>query len=516
MLCQAVPMSVPVLPIVVEPELAEPIPAETQDDILLKLADVLVNKKGLLLGTVESMAQKFGVSETTISRTLAALGELVVRSEHATLKGALQYVELMTKSGSIRPRVFCQHVKYDETQLHIRASYPGHDLVDMIGKVHVIQQQWTALLEYTPGWGEPSLLQISGSFSPVIRVTENNTGETIGALLFDVTVMPKEVAVFERKVRAVETDEHGSNLKAEQLIRDRSWEYLHTLCGAHKIHGIASKMWLQFADLHKGVVKTLKVLRSPGGMSKLMDAMNHCIDNVEISSACLSQSAIEYRDRVIQAFGPTLQEKPRSARKVDIYARCLFNGDWQRPALQHRCSNCCRNRAETISKMKSHLPKLMRCLTIKHLLNGANWRQWHSALYPLGFFSLMHSLFPRAFLDAFPLEGSGARDAGEAAIPDEGLANDFRAMAEPIQGETAQDTRAAVEWWQREDAVEQLAILRFTTVPQTVLMGQLLQSMALTWDLHQMARAVVAPRAGVPKQEAIHFGSVISQHTCAP
>ena len=281
---------------------------DRSEALLQELSKVLVKQKGLLHGSMQMLADRLETSAATAGRLLQVLGEISAQQQENTLKGVLRYIELRAKTGSLNARLFCQHVKHDETQLYLKANYAGHHSEDMLAKVHVIQMEWAAHLEITDTRSEPPVpLVLSGAYFPLLRITENTRAETMAALLRQTTSLPAEAAVFARRVRMLETDECGSNLKAEQMIRDESSAYLHTLCAAHKIHSVSAKAWVQFPDLHKGIVKTLRALRAPGHLQRFMLSLTRLVEEVEITSACLSQSAMEYRSKAIEAFSQTSQ-----------------------------------------------------------------------------------------------------------------------------------------------------------------------------------------------------------------
>ena len=224
------------------------------------------------------------------------------------------------------------------------------------------------------------------------------------------------------------------------------------------------------------------------------------VEEVDISHACLSESAVRYRERTLLAFSPSFQEKPRSARTIQFLVATLFNGDWRRERVQHTCVGCCQNRQEAVLKMKAAVSKLWKALTLKQIMNDANWKQWHTSLYPIGFFTLLHNVFSRAFAETFRPQTTLGDHEVEGLEWDLGhQGNDLSAnSARVVQGDGSKDTKVAVEWWQRRDAKEQLVILRCCLSPQTQLMDKVLRNTDAGWDLRRLVLAAGLHLVGSP------------------
>ena len=138
-----------------------------------------------------------------------------------------------------------------------------------------------------------------------------------------------------------------------------------------------------------------------------------------------------------------------------------------------------------MEKMKAVLPKVWHALMMKHLLNDANWKQWHTALFPIGLLTMMNNLFPRAFLQTFSAEATGVN----VDVDREGAAA-MESNDRSTQGEVAKEVKIAVEFWKRKDSLEQLVVFRIATLPQTVLMAEVLRNSEGAWDLDQMVRVL--------------------------
>ena len=205
--------------------------------LLRKLANSMERGRGILHGTIRRIAEDMQISSQTVTRLFQCLAELARQQQEGALTGFLRYVELMAQGGHLTPRLFCQHIKHDETQLPCRANYPGSDTEVMLAKTHVIQREWLAVLDVEPRAGakeDQRPLLVCGALSPIIQITQNIKAETLCELLKKVTALPSEVQVFAQRVRVLETDECGSNLKAEQMLRSPDVQYLHSICAAHK------------------------------------------------------------------------------------------------------------------------------------------------------------------------------------------------------------------------------------------------------------------------------------------
>eukprot|EP00971_Amphidinium_carterae_P040789 800522-Amphidinium_carterae.1 len=119
---------------------------------------------------------------------------------------------------------------------------------------------------------------LEGEFSPSIRASENSTGETTLAVLESCPKPPAELlALFKTCVRHCETDECGSNARAEQLFllqqEQVPWLHCHFHCLAHKAHACASKTWALQPTTVSSVIHTCKVLQGSGALARVKDAV---------------------------------------------------------------------------------------------------------------------------------------------------------------------------------------------------------------------------------------------------
>ena len=415
---------------------------ETESETWLRqVASILQKKSKRIYGSAEAMSQECGKSVRHVVRTLHALAEASAREQTDLLKSVLSYASL-SKDGSLRPQLYLQHVRHDETQTVLVGKYSGGQAHAHRGKVHVIQRSWVVCLvpeERELGSLEPrkKTVLLSGTFSPVLALSENATGETIAWVLQQTSPIGSlDLSVFSRRVTVMETDACPANLRAQAILHDPSMPSLSTVCAAHKVHTVASKCWESYKELHAGVVKTLKVLRSPGMFPKFLDQLLLLVDGVEvIHSQSLSDDALAYRKHILAVFAPNMSEKPKCAATILGITQCVYNGDWRVPTLQHYCSGtaCCQDRQETIAKMKATMPRLVKSLRLTSF-NDGDWASWHKSLRLMGFWSSFHGSFKPALLGALQpiarraapmqnpsLAAEGGQDTGRSEAEKEGV-----------------------------------------------------------------------------------------------
>ena len=185
-----------------------------------QVAELLERKRHKCLSSIAHLYEFLSSSSQQIVRCLHAVAESVARQQEARFQNVMTYVKVSQPSG-MRGLLVVEHTKHDETQTLVIAQYPGCEKHSHTGKVHVIQNEWTAVLDSPKNGG---VLVLHGSQSQVLRVTENATGKTIHKLLEHAGSLSSLTSStpFERHVHVYETDEGSANLRAQQV-----WECEH-------------------------------------------------------------------------------------------------------------------------------------------------------------------------------------------------------------------------------------------------------------------------------------------------
>ena len=157
-----------------------------------------------------------------------------------------------------------------------------------------------------------------------------------------------------------------------------------------------------------GVVKTMKLLKSPGAFQAFSEAVVHyMVERLRIVQV-VSQEAKQYQKDTLTYFAPSPQRGVRNLACISSVAKLLLNGDWRdRGSVQHVCrpgNQCCTSRQHTIEKIRHWVPAFLKALQVR-LLNQTNWAEWHSALNILGCLGRLHGVFAPAFQQAFGATG---------------------------------------------------------------------------------------------------------------
>ena len=348
-------------------EPSEPV-RDAQTALLDKLGETLHKNRSRCLSTLSQFAEECDTSVRNVVRCMHALAETLAVNQEALLHNFLRYVSLMQQSGVLRPILFAEHIKHDETQTFVIAKYPGCEQHAHKGKIHVIQHQWTALIEICRTGRH---LWICGSQSPKLKLSANATGETNHKVLECSLPSFAQRLPFQSRVKILETDEGSANLRCQNIMlhKEKDVSLLTTICSAHKTHAIGMKTWTRFEELQKMMIKTLRLLHSPGAYAKFVAAVLSRVDEVEILRTPLPPEAVAHRAAVIELFSHREREKPKSASMFKVLTSELLSGDWRVKTLQHLCvRNCCANREHTKLKLREWLPKLLRSLQLS-LLN---------------------------------------------------------------------------------------------------------------------------------------------------
>ena len=236
-------------------------------------------------------------------------------------------------------------------------------------------------------------------------------------------------------------------------------------------------------DLHTGLVKTLRVLREPGNLKRFEAALiDTVIDKLEFAPATTSD-AQAYQDHTLQLFAPQRHERPHAWGTLQVVSRLLLNGDWRLcDRVQHVCKQsspepCCKDFAHLVAKVKTWIPKLLRALRLK-LVNKANWSDWHSSLFLVGYLCRCHQLFQQAFNRA--LRAMAAHDSAlEPEAMEEGPQGDAHGAYEDV----TQMAKIAFQWWDTRGAAEALFIFRAALFSQQKIMHTMLEKSGVALDM---------------------------------
>ena len=297
-----------------EPEVANTISSE--ETKVRALADVLTTGQTTLQETNANLARRLSMSERHVARGLRGIAESVMATQHSALKSFLKYVSLLAGGGHLKRKLFVHHIRHDETQRVVVGRFPDGEAQEQRGKIHIIQQEWIAVTEASSisSPGEIDTMIFKGSFSPMIKLSENATAESIARVLELSDPIPggaDGADGFAAKLKIFESDECSANLKAQSILQSTSrdggddagpWVQLATVCAAHKLHQVALKTWQHFASLHTGLVKTLKMLRTPGVWPKFVEAVVEVALDVDILAGpvVLDNAALAHRRAVMQ------------------------------------------------------------------------------------------------------------------------------------------------------------------------------------------------------------------------
>ena len=170
-----------------------------------------------------------------------------------------------------KPLLYLTYLTYDETPLQLRAQYgPGQAYVHNTKNL-VFQQEWHVLLQQGKQQTDHEQHQADGerkfSVDSCFLIHAGASLTCMWRILVANDKLTPLLSADAWPVRVCETDEAGANLRAEALWRvanrDVQQHTLHIVCNAHKCHIVAQRLWNQFDDLHGGLIKSLKVLKSP-------------------------------------------------------------------------------------------------------------------------------------------------------------------------------------------------------------------------------------------------------------
>ena len=330
------------------PELHLPDPG-----IMVQVPDARPPCKPSFLGTVcQHLTQ-------ALKRNLRAVAESAWQYQARSLDSVVEYVDRMFGHG-VSGLAFIQRASYDATPCEACVAHGAEEPNEKAkSKLFAVQRKWMALLQLDPSISGDAVaddpapkafLALRGTFSDGARVVDRETGEGTRNVLHSVEHVPPRVhSVFSRVCRIAETDELGSNGKAERLLqetRHAKWKdsAIHSLCMGHKAHNAAEKTWLIASDLFSKMVHTNKTLHENGA---LMRAARQWMQaeiprRLQITHTGVPPpDSVTFRDHALKSFLPPLGAPRRRAQA--FHALKLLNGDWlARGCLRHCCSvGCC-------------------------------------------------------------------------------------------------------------------------------------------------------------------------------
>ena len=427
---------------------------------------------------------------------LQAAGEACLRRQDAVLEGIVQYLQLQEGNAHDVP-LLVHKVKYDETPLYVRGGYGHGPVHDHKARVYIVTEAWTMHVRYKPPlppWCrllKDSYLTLHGTFSPRICIGQSGTGETIAKVVQGSLHVPGLVGTLPKQiVQVTETDECAANNRCEQIRANPAIANLHIPCSGHKTHAVAQKVWHLWHPLHIAVLKTLNFMRAPGIYQKFLDACIAYIgepDTVKVEYAPLSTEAITHRKLMLELFSPLYVDQPHVYVSLQYVIESLWNGDWRlQDGIHHHCkwTGCCRDRADTIKKLQSTLPKLLGWLRVRKLV-AEDWQGWPGHLFFLGLLMNMHGLFQKVFTHTFSKRQQSvpswsawrSLEAEHATQGEGGAVEDAAELAKVLQ--------VALEWLGGRAPELPLLLVRLSLRPQPGLMRKLLASTSAQFDLKQ-------------------------------
>ena len=362
---------------------------------------------------ISELAVGLHCSEGTAMLSLHAAAEGVARAEVAQLHAVVGYVSALKNAGAVIPLMYVHHQCYDETPLRIRLAFShAQQATPQLGKIYAVQTQWSMLLQTCPEHPAASamtkFLLLRGRCGAALRGCDSTKAIGVAALLRTCPEPPQQVdELFQVKLRAIETDGHPSNNRAEQLrsaVRP-GWKYSHFMCAAHKCHSSVAKVWSQMGETISGITRTTLLLQSSQDLSRLLEVMKaqverRCVIIQASDTSALSDEAQAFRKSVLEQLVPG-ERLPRK-RSICLFFATVWNGDWRSAEWTHVCRGCCDSRATTVARMQEALSHLVHTLRPTKL-NKTNWLDW---AWPLPFIALghVHQMLQTCFDIAFAAE----------------------------------------------------------------------------------------------------------------
>ena len=328
---------------------------------------------------------------------LNAVAQKSYSAQSQLLEAVGLWCRAMTETQDIIPIAFVWKVKYDETPMNVRVSYPtsshGQNKdCHKHAKGWVIESSWSATFKVKePGDGS-SMFMLTASLAPELRVSKTKTAESIIGVLNSCHQPPAGLP-FPLKLRVVDSDAASNNKRCERLLTHLGWHDWKTMqveCLCHKVHGGVERCMDLFPKVTTGL-KNL-ILHLTAALPAVREALAAVIeDELEVIAGQpdLSATAVAYREQVVSVFTPP---SSKSRGILGVIAEHVLNGDWRR-GLTHYCRGprgCCENRREAVQKAQLAVSTLFTAIMPKLLLG--NWAEWRRSYHFVGVFGHMHGL----------------------------------------------------------------------------------------------------------------------------
>ena len=321
---------------------------------------------------------------------LSAVAELSCQAQLRVLNAMAMWSTSLGPEHAAQPLCFVWKCKYDETPLTVRLSFPSTSNckeTHKSAKTWVVESSWAALFRVTSE-GRSEIAMICGSLAPQLRVSDTKTAEAIVTVLESCHRPP--ALTFPLQLRLVDSDAASNNHRCEALLAQmgwRRWQMLQIDCVCHKIHGGMNRSM----DLHSGTRTGMRNLALYLGENLVAAraALKALVASdllVVHGAATLSPTAESYREQITAMFTPP---SSRTRAVVRVIAERVLNADW-RQGLTHRCSGCCRTRADSVKKVQHALETLLHL--VKPRVLTQNWGDWRRAFYFMGLFGHVHDL----------------------------------------------------------------------------------------------------------------------------
>ena len=492
------------------------------------LEGCVANRTGLVW---KHAAEHEGSSVKLLQKRASAAAEACVAQQDAGWRSVIHYV--LRVAPDLVPLLFVERQAYDATPSRLRIPNQDGCQEERKVKLFMIETEVAILLAKRGNRGNDEagnylLLRVPFSHTP--RVAAKGDAFCTKEVLS--STVPAHGALAEgcpNIFRISESDEDGSNLKAERLLahsRSKKWQegLLHCLCSAHKCHAACQKTW-EDSDIISGFVHAYKALEDVGTLNAVREFMLKEIPkrlHIVRGSDCPLEGQ-SFRENMLKIFTPS-KSRPRLRARVTEVCR-LLNGDWRRSKiLIHHCKlGCCSSPESTVQQLQSILVKTLLGLR-RGIFSRDNWTEWPHQMLFFAWASFLHGFMLDAFLavlkgqEVIPEEHDAANLEAAEALVEQRLA---AARAPPLpdamavaRQEKSKALRIAVAFlpspWFRD-----FFILRVALEPEVQLMSYLVDSVSIKKEtaemqshLHQGQRQynICKLLSLKPMQDAIQLG----------
>ena len=349
------------------------------------------------------LAATSGHSWKHAANMLKAAAELSCISQRELFERLCGYVQQMVSAGAASLSLLLHRASYDETKMRVRIQWPTSRMQTEDGKIFVVNHSFAFLLKLKipqqsgfdiPRFSQRHLL-IRGAFSASLRGSDSTAGEALASVLTSTFDTPDDMSqLAKRTLRLVESDEASSNARGEKLLRAaRSHDVplFQMYCVLHKVHTACQRTFeLLPPQTLSGITRSLLTLQGSLTMANLRETLISLIPGRVViqRGTRLPQAAKRYRSNVL-----SLLPQGKCTRRVclaAVVASALLNGDWRtKGVLIHRCAGCCKDAADTVTKMQYWLPRLLSSL--RFVVNKGNWLNWSDG-FALFVLAHMHGL----------------------------------------------------------------------------------------------------------------------------